>query len=111
MMIKQLDLTIESRNLSIFQKNFNNLHNVRFPTPLYAQHDILIETYHEGILMNEFLNRIEHSYIPQVKNLASRVAEVGLNAFVKMVFVDNFGHADLHPGILNFASIISFLYI
>ncbi|XP_014402218.1 PREDICTED: uncharacterized aarF domain-containing protein kinase 2 isoform X2 [Myotis brandtii] len=62
LMVQQIDLRYEARNLEHFQCNFLNVKSVRFPTPLhpFVTRDVLVETYE--------------------------------------IFVDNFVHADLHPG-------------
>lgn len=62
LMVQQIDLRYEARNLEHFQCNFLNVNSVRFPTPLrpFVTRDVLVETYE--------------------------------------IFVDNFVHADLHPG-------------
>ncbi|XP_075862781.1 putative aarF domain-containing protein kinase 2 isoform X2 [Microcebus murinus] len=62
LMIQQVDLRYEARNLEHFQRNFQNVKAVKFPTPLrpFVTRDVLVETYE--------------------------------------IFVDNFVHADLHPG-------------
>ncbi|ELW68845.1 Putative aarF domain-containing protein kinase 2 [Tupaia chinensis] len=62
LMVQQIDLRYEARNLEHFQHNFRNVKSVRFPTPLhpFVTRDVLVETYE--------------------------------------IFVDNFVHADLHPG-------------
>ncbi|XP_036284596.1 uncharacterized aarF domain-containing protein kinase 2 isoform X2 [Pipistrellus kuhlii] len=62
LMVQQIDLRYEARNLEHFQSNFLNVKSVRFPTPLhpFVTRDVLVETYE--------------------------------------IFVDNFIHADLHPG-------------
>ncbi|XP_045876550.1 uncharacterized aarF domain-containing protein kinase 2 isoform X2 [Meles meles] len=62
LMVHQIDLRYEARNLEHFQCNFLNVNSIKFPTPLrpFVTRDVLVETYE--------------------------------------IFVDNFVHADLHPG-------------
>lgn len=52
--------------------------------------DVLVETFEEGILMMDSMDE-------DVKQ-RHKLALLGLNAILKMVFEDNFIHADLHPG-------------
>uniref|UniRef100_A0A8B9NNW0 AarF domain containing kinase 2 n=1 Tax=Accipiter nisus TaxID=211598 RepID=A0A8B9NNW0_9AVES len=62
LMVQQIDLRYEARNLERFRQNFLDVDFVKFPTPLWplVTTDVLVETFE--------------------------------------VFVDNFVHADLHPG-------------
>ena len=92
-MLDQIDLTLEARNLDTFNKNFKNVKNVIFPKPIwpYVFEEVLIETYHEG-------HSIAH-YLTQTDNpVCKKVANLGVSSLLKMVFTDNFVHVDLHPG-------------
>lgn len=93
MMKLQLDLRIESANLEIFQKNFEERSTVAFPTPYqeYTTRKVLIEEFAHGLALPWFL---EQGAGPYNKELA----DMGLNAFLHMLLIDNFVHADLHPG-------------
>ncbi|EPS40461.1 hypothetical protein H072_5706 [Dactylellina haptotyla CBS 200.50] len=74
MMRLQLDLRIEASNLARFRENFKYRTGVTFPSPYtdYSTRHVLVE---------EFAN-----------------ADIGLDAFLRMLLIDNFAHADLHPG-------------
>jgi ubiquinone biosynthesis protein len=86
----QLDFRIEARNNRRFRENFRGHPSVVFP-------EIIDELSTERILAM--------SYVEGTKILASRtrsdpkrVARLGLQALLKMIFEDGFVHADLHPG-------------
>ena len=93
MMKLQLDLRIEGANLEIFQKNFQQRSTVTFPTPYqeYTTRKVLIEEFAHGLPLPWFL---EQGAGPYNKELA----DMGLDAFLHMLLIDNFVHADLHPG-------------
>ncbi|KAF8474308.1 hypothetical protein JB92DRAFT_1903885 [Gautieria morchelliformis] len=94
MMSEQLDLRNEVKNLIKFEENFaSRKAAVTFPRPLedYSTKDILIEEYENAIPLNAFL---KHGGGP----FDHIIAESGLDAFLKMLLLDNFIHSDLHPG-------------
>jgi ubiquinone biosynthesis protein len=86
----QLDFRIEARNNRRFRENFRGQPDVIFP-------EVIEELSTERIL--------SMSYIEGTKILATRtrsdpkrIARLGLQALLKMIFEDGFVHADLHPG-------------
>lgn len=85
LMVQQIDLRYEARNLEHFQHNFENMTSVKFPTPLHPliTRDILVETYEESVPVSSY----QQAGIPD--DLKRRIAQI---------FVDNFVHGDLHPG-------------
>ncbi|KAF6085281.1 aarF domain containing kinase 2 [Phyllostomus discolor] len=90
----KIDLRYEARNLEHFQCNFLNVTSVRFPTPLhpFVTRDVLVETYEESVPVSSY----QQAGIPV--DLKRKIARLGINMLLKMIFVDNFVHADLHPG-------------
>ena len=93
MMRLQLDLRIESANLIMFRKMFKDRTTAWFPFP-YAQHStrqVLIEEFASGIPLAAFLE--DGGGVFQ-----KEIADEGLDAFLRMLLIDNFVHADLHPG-------------
>ncbi|XP_010206445.2 uncharacterized aarF domain-containing protein kinase 2 [Colius striatus] len=94
LMIQQIDLRYEARNLERFQQNFLHVDFVKFPTPLrpLVTTDVLVETFEESEPISHYL----HAEI--ATELRQRLAKMGMDMLLKMVFVDNFVHADLHPG-------------
>ncbi|KAF1987203.1 putative ubiquinone biosynthesis protein [Aulographum hederae CBS 113979] len=93
MMRLQLDLRIESANLSIFRKNFKSRTTAWFPYPYsdYTTRQVLVEEFATGIPLEHFLENGGGVF-------QKEIADEGLDAFLHMVLIDNFIHADLHPG-------------
>lgn len=94
LMTKQIDLRFEARNIEKFKRNFKNVDFVRFPTPLqpFVTRTILVETFEESEPISNYLS----SDVPQ--EVKQKIARMGVDTLLKMVFVDNFVHGDLHPG-------------
>ncbi|KAM5170867.1 putative aarF domain-containing protein kinase 2 [Mantella aurantiaca] len=94
MMTRQINLKYEARNLEMFHQKFENVEFIKFPIPLrpFVTRNILVETFEEGEPLATYLQETESTQIKQ------RIASLGVNMLLKMVFVDNFVHADLHPG-------------
>ncbi|KAF9974803.1 hypothetical protein BGZ73_001707 [Actinomortierella ambigua] len=93
MMREQLDLRIEARNLKTFQRNFRERYTVTFPTPLigFATREMLIEEFVDALPLKTFL-------INGAGPFDTKIADIGLDGFLRMLIFDNFVHADLHPG-------------
>ena len=93
MMRLQLDLRIEAANLSLFRKHFQNRTTTWFPYPYtdYTTREVLIEEFAQGIPLAAFLENGGGVY-------QQAIADEGLDAFLNMLLIDNFTHADLHPG-------------
>ncbi|PNI99753.1 ADCK2 isoform 1 [Pan troglodytes] len=94
LMVQQIDLRYEAQNLEHFQVNFRNVKAVKFPTPLrpFVTREVLVETYEESVPVSSY----QQAGIPM--DLKRKIARLGINMLLKMIFVDNFVHADLHPG-------------
>ena len=93
MMRLQLDLRIESANLIMFRKHFQNRTTAWFPFPYseYTTRQVLVEEYAHGIPLATFLESGGGIF-------QKEIADEGLDAFLHMLLIDNFVHADLHPG-------------
>ncbi|PGH13715.1 Atypical/ABC1/ABC1-C protein kinase [Polytolypa hystricis UAMH7299] len=93
MMRLQLDLRIEATNLSLFRENFKTRITAWFPYPYleYTTREVLVEEYAQGIPLAAFLESGGGVF-------QKEIAQEGLDAFLHMVLIDNFVHADLHPG-------------
>ncbi|KAK1788802.1 hypothetical protein P4O66_002614 [Electrophorus voltai] len=94
LMTKQIDLRFEAKNMERFKNNFKDFECVKFPTPLrpFVTRTVLVETYEESEPISTYLR----SEVPVA--MKQRIARMGVDTLLKMVFVDNFVHADLHPG-------------
>ncbi|KAI9688719.1 MAG: hypothetical protein M1822_001076 [Bathelium mastoideum] len=93
MMRLQLDMRIEAANLDIFRKHFRNRTTAWFPYPYtqYTTRQVLVEEFAQGIPLEDFLSNGGGVF-------QKEIADEGLDAFLHMVLIDNFIHADLHPG-------------
>ncbi|KAK5677196.1 hypothetical protein LTS10_010385 [Elasticomyces elasticus] len=93
MMRLQLDLRIESANLTMFRRNFASRSTAWFPYPYsqYTTRQVLVEEFATGIPLEHFLANGGGVF-------QKEIAEEGLDAFLHMLLIDNFIHADLHPG-------------
>ena len=105
-MNSQLDLRREASALARFRQNFNIKAGngsggakakggvaVTFPEPFYPHVTrlALVESFAEGELILDLLGRID-------AKTRHELATSGLDAILKMVFQDNFIHADMHMG-------------
>ena len=93
MMKLQLDLRIEAANLSRFRKNFKERTTAWFPFPYteFCTRNVLIEEFAYGIPLADFIANGGGMF-------QQDIASEGLDAFLRMLLLDNFVHADLHPG-------------
>ncbi|KLJ08301.1 aarF domain-containing kinase [Blastomyces silverae] len=93
MMRLQLDMRIEAANLQIFRKHFKSRTTASFPYPYteYTTREVLVEEFAQGIPLSTFLESGGGVY-------QEEIAREGLDAFLHMLLIDNFVHADLHPG-------------
>jgi aarF domain-containing kinase len=93
MMRLQLDLRIEAANLTIFRKKFQDRKTAWFPYPYieYSTRQVLVEEFAQGIPLEDFLTNGGGIFQKDIANQ-------GLDAFLRMLIIDNFIHADLHPG-------------
>jgi aarF domain-containing kinase len=93
MMRLQLDLRIESANLTTFRQNFKDRTTAWFPFPYtdYTTRQVLVEEYATGIPLEVFLQNGGGPF-------RKEIADEGLDAFLHMLLIDNFTHSDLHPG-------------
>ncbi|KAG6034582.1 hypothetical protein E4U41_006488 [Claviceps citrina] len=93
MMKLQLDLRIEAANLETFRRNFKDRATATFPYPYtdFTTRNVLVEEFAQGIPLASFIENgggvFQHD-----------IADEGLDAFLRMLLLDNFVHADLHPG-------------
>lgn len=101
MMTQQLDLRVEANNLDTFARNFSKRGKlVVFPKAIRLdrgngdpdyQKDVLVEEYEDALPLSYFLENGGGPYDAEMAN-------IGLDAFLEMLLLDNFTHGDLHPG-------------
>jgi ubiquinone biosynthesis protein len=87
----QLDFRVEARNNRRFRENFRAEPAVVFP-------EIIDALSSERILTMTFVEGTKILSTPQTRSDPKRVARLGLQVLMKMIFEDGFVHADLHPG-------------
>jgi ubiquinone biosynthesis protein len=87
----QLDFCIEARNNRRFRENFRNQQAVIFP-------EVFAELSSERILCMSFIEGTKILAVGQTRSDPKRIARLGMQALMKMIFEDGFVHADLHPG-------------
>ena len=87
----QLDFRIEAENNRRFRKNFAGDPDVSFP----ELHEELCTA---SVLVMEFVPGWKILDTRRPREGGSRLARIGLRTLMKMVFIDGFVHADLHPG-------------
>lgn len=88
----QLNLLNEANNLNKFRKNFEKDQDVVFPFPYmnYCSENVLVESFEKGELLTE--------YIKTPSKYDVQLSYIGMKGYIQMLLVDNFIHADLHPG-------------
>ncbi|PLW12203.1 hypothetical protein PCANC_14693 [Puccinia coronata f. sp. avenae] len=93
LMESQVNLNIEAQNLERFEDNFTHRKTVSFPRPLkdYTTEKVLVEEFEDALPLKYFLKESRGPF-------DHRISNIGLDAFLHMLLIDNFVHADLHPG-------------
>ena len=98
----QADLTIEAENLRQFRRNFykdsqqtKERSSIVFPQPIdgWTSSHVIVEEYIDAAPIADFLLDSSQEGMDIRRELAGPL----LRAFLKMVFIDNFIHGDLHP--------------
>jgi ubiquinone biosynthesis protein len=91
---READFVTETRNIERFAKNFAGNPNVVIPRiyPEYTSEVLLVQEWVDGIPATD-LAAVERASLDK-KLLAAR----GVDAFLKMILIDGFFHADPHPG-------------
>ncbi|MED6122132.1 hypothetical protein PIB30_037013 [Stylosanthes scabra] len=94
-MLSQVDLAREAAHLSRFIYNFRKWKDVSFPKPVYplVHPAVLVETYENGESVSHYVDELQGH-----EGIKSALAHIGTHALLKMLLVDNFIHADMHPG-------------
>lgn len=98
----QADLRIEARNLDVFRANFYGCEDkVSFPIPIYpyVSCDVLVESLEIGLSIDALYPSAEHQNNSIViSHMSDQIISTVFASFLKMLLLDNFSHADLHPG-------------
>jgi ubiquinone biosynthesis protein len=91
---RELDFTAETRNVERFAKNFEGDPHIVIPKvyPQWTSDALLVQEHIEGIPGTD-LAAVEAAGLDR-RLLARR----GADAFLKMILIDGFFHADPHPG-------------
>ncbi len=91
---READFGVETRNIERFAKNFAGDPHIVIPRifPEWTSEVLLVQEHVEGIPATD-LQAVEKSGLDR-KLLAAR----GVDAFLKMILLDGFFHADPHPG-------------
>ncbi|XP_057417640.1 uncharacterized protein LOC130711884 [Lotus japonicus] len=94
-MMSQVDLAREAAHLNRFIYNFRRWKDVSFPKPVYplVHPAVLVETYENGESVAHYVDGLQGH-----EHFKSALAHIGTHALLKMLLVDNFIHADMHPG-------------
>ncbi|KAG5234877.1 hypothetical protein OIU76_026106 [Salix suchowensis] len=94
-MMSQVDLAREAAHLSRFIYNFRRWKDVSFPKPVYplVHPAVLVESYEQGESVSHYVDDLEGH-----NRIKTALAHIGSHALLKMLLVDNFIHADMHPG-------------
>ncbi|CAJ0584371.1 unnamed protein product, partial [Mesorhabditis spiculigera] len=96
---RQVDLRNEGRALQKFAENFEHGKlRVHFPKVVAYNERAIAETFEKGDHFENLLAGHGHTNAHQTEAVRHKVAVMGARGFLKMAFVDNFIHGDLHPG-------------
>ena len=90
----ELDMRLEASNVKQTRRNFEN-NNLLYVTEVYLDYCT------ENLLIMERIEGIPVDRLEVLNDLGvdlKLVAERGVEIFLKQVFIDNFFHADMHPG-------------
>ena len=89
---QQLDFRREADNYRRFRASFRGQERIRFPR-------VFDEFSTESILVLEFMDGLRKVTDPELSaSQRAALARTGLRLLYKMIFVDGFVHADMHPG-------------
>ena len=96
-MLPQLDLRVEAHNLQRFRRDFEGESQIAFPEPIVelTTREVLIERFVEGEPMLNYVLKEDELHS---KKDREELATIGLETVMKMIFLHDFVHADLHPG-------------
>lgn len=89
---QQLDFHLEAANNRRFRQEFTHVEHIRLPA-------LVEELCTENVLTMEYLDRLQRTDGNSLSASERQTAALaGLRALYKMIFMDGFVHADMHPG-------------
>lgn len=89
---QQLDFHLEAANNRRFREAFTLVEHIRIPA-------LVEELCTENVLTMEYLDRLQRTDSAGFSEAERKTAALaGLRALYKMIFIDGFIHADMHPG-------------
>ncbi len=89
---QQLDFHLEAANNRRFGKEFALIEHIRLPT-------LVEDLCTENVLTMEYLDHLQRTDFNSLSASERKTAALaGLRALYKMIFIDGFVHADMHPG-------------
>ena len=91
----QLDFRKEAANNRRFRENFRDDKDIRFP-------ELVDELCTDAVLVMEYVEGVKDDDIGDLDLDRQRLARIGADAILDMVYRDGFVHADLHPGNILF---------
>lgn len=93
-MLPQLDLRVEAHNLKRFRRDFEGETQIAFPEPLVdlTSREVLVEKFVEGEPMLNFVKKEDEFHRRKDRE---ELASIGLKTVMKMIFLNDFIHADL----------------
>ena len=92
--LSELDMRLEASNIKQTRRNFEGNELLYVP-------DVYLDYCSESLLVMEMIEGIPVDRLDTLNDLGvdlKLVAERGVEIFLKQVFIDNFFHADMHPG-------------
>ena len=94
MLQREIDYTIEARNIRRFTENFKDMGEVCFPVVHWKQSTrrVLTMDFIDGVTIDD------KAGIAKLKVDVSRLTTTLGRAYIRMIFVDGFFHADPHQG-------------
>ncbi|HEY6802472.1 MAG TPA: AarF/UbiB family protein [Pyrinomonadaceae bacterium] len=89
---QQLDFRLEAANNRRFREEFARTEHIRLPA-------LVEDLCTENVLTMEYMDQLQRTDCNSLSEAERKTAALaGLRALYKMIFVDGFVHADMHPG-------------
>ena len=97
---RSASMEAEFAALGALRRNFEAVDGVVVPEPIVAKRGALVESFEAGVPLAACLRALDASDAPEATKRGARraIARRGLRALLKMLFVDNLVHCDMHSG-------------